>query len=279
MGEIIGGIYCIINTESGKPYVGSGVSFNRRKTTHFSKLKLNAHGNPHLQNSFNYYGKDKFIFEIIENIERTEEMTTENFKNILLERENYWIDFLKSNNRDYGYNIRKEASSNLGMKLTEEQIQKVSGKNNHNFGKPMLEETKQKLREINYGENSPHYGEKQSEETKKRRSNTMMGHKTSEETKQKISNSQKGEKGHNYGKHLPEETKQKQSNSLMGHKISEETRLKISRANAIPLEIILQIKELLDKNVNKKDIIKIVKVSKSTINRVASGYYKGIWGI
>jgi group I intron endonuclease len=132
MKDIVSGIYCIINTESGKPYVGSGINFNKRRANHFSKLKSNIHRNNHLQNSYNYYGKDKFIFEIIEYIENINNLSKKEFGKILTDREDYWINFYHSNDPDFGYNIRKIATSNLGIQYSEEACQKMS-KNHADF--------------------------------------------------------------------------------------------------------------------------------------------------
>ena len=63
------GIYKIVNLITGKYYVGSTKSFETRKTCHFSRLRNNNHTNQHLQNAYNKYGKDSFIFEIIEYVE------------------------------------------------------------------------------------------------------------------------------------------------------------------------------------------------------------------
>ena len=110
------GIYRIINSSNGKCYVGSSIDINRRRLEHFSALSHNRHVNNHLQNAYNKYGKDSFIFEVIENLE-----ITDNIKEDLLEREQFWIDNLKPE-----YNILLVAGSNLGYHHTEETKQKIS---------------------------------------------------------------------------------------------------------------------------------------------------------
>ena len=110
------GIYRIINSSNGKCYVGSSIDINRRRLEHFSALSHNRHVNNHLQNAYNKYGKDSFIFEVIENLE-----ITDNIKEDLLEREQFWIDNLKPE-----YNILPVAGSNLGYHHTEETKQKIS---------------------------------------------------------------------------------------------------------------------------------------------------------
>lgn len=110
------GIYRIINSSNGKCYVGSSIDINRRRLEHFSALLHNRHVNNHLQNAYNKYGKDSFIFEVIENLE-----ITNNIKEDLLEREQFWIDNLRPE-----YNILLVAGSTLGYHHTEETKQKIS---------------------------------------------------------------------------------------------------------------------------------------------------------
>ena len=103
------GIYKIINIINNKIYIGSSVNLYKRKKEHFNKLKKNIHKNIHLQSSYNKYGEENFIFEIIEYIED---------KYLLIGREQYWINEFKSYNRDNGYNICKIAGNTLGYKFT-----------------------------------------------------------------------------------------------------------------------------------------------------------------
>ena len=59
------GIYRIRNLVNNKFYIGSAVNLNKRKSQHFYYLRNNKHHNKPLQNSFNKYKKDNFIFEIM----------------------------------------------------------------------------------------------------------------------------------------------------------------------------------------------------------------------
>jgi group I intron endonuclease len=63
------GIYQITCTANGKKYIGSSLSIERRFTHHKTQLKYNKHINNHLQNAWNKYGKDSFVFEILEKVE------------------------------------------------------------------------------------------------------------------------------------------------------------------------------------------------------------------
>ena len=60
------GIYLINNIINDKVYYGSSVDCERRWYQHKSSLNKNIHKNYHLQSSWNKYGKDTFIFNIVE---------------------------------------------------------------------------------------------------------------------------------------------------------------------------------------------------------------------
>ena len=60
------GIYQIRNLINNNKYIGSSLDLYNRKNNHFKELKKNNHHNSHLQNSYNEYGEDKFLFEILE---------------------------------------------------------------------------------------------------------------------------------------------------------------------------------------------------------------------
>ena len=59
-------IYIIQNTSNGKLYVGRTNNPSSRKRGHFSELRRGVHGNPKLQNAFNKYGEECFVFSVVE---------------------------------------------------------------------------------------------------------------------------------------------------------------------------------------------------------------------
>ncbi len=119
------GIYLITNEVSGKVYIGSAVDLKHRWSQHCSDLYYSKHRNTHLQRSWNKHGRDVFEFTILEEVPN---------KNLLIEREQYWIDYHLEQNFEL-FNICLIAGSNLGRKISDE--------------------TKQKLSEINSGEKHP----------------------------------------------------------------------------------------------------------------------------
>jgi hypothetical protein len=105
------GIYKITNLTNQKFYIGSSVNIYNRFHTHSTKLKKNVHSSRHLQASYNKYGKDNFIFEVIEYCQ----------KELCVEREQYYLDTLKPQ-----YNKRTDATLNLGVKNSKETREKIS---------------------------------------------------------------------------------------------------------------------------------------------------------
>lgn len=102
------GVYQIVNIINNMSYVGStGRCFGKRFFEHKIKLKNKRHNNTYLQRSWDKYGEENFEFKILEVLQDS---------NKLEEREQYWINFYKSNNKEFGYNLRKDAANNLGTK-------------------------------------------------------------------------------------------------------------------------------------------------------------------
>ena len=63
--QLNSGIYKITNIVTQDCYVGSALNISKRKSKHFSDLKLNRHFSTFLQNSYNKYGIENFTFEIL----------------------------------------------------------------------------------------------------------------------------------------------------------------------------------------------------------------------
>lgn len=108
----LGVIYAIRNKVNGNRYVGATVNERNRRGQHFRDLRAGKHHSGHLQNSFNKYGENNFIFEVLEEVP-SERLTA---------REQFWMDTLQPE-----YNISKFAGgSNLGVKHSAETRAKIS---------------------------------------------------------------------------------------------------------------------------------------------------------
>lgn len=92
--EKICGIYCIENLVNHKKYIGQSVNIKSRFRKHKNYLCNETHNNEHLQSAWNLYGENNFKFTIIEKCE----------KDMLDEKEIYYIAKLKTHDRMFGYN-------------------------------------------------------------------------------------------------------------------------------------------------------------------------------
>lgn len=147
------GVYRITNLINNNSYVGSSSSsLYKRFSLHREQLRKNKHYNEHLQRAWNKYGEENFEFVVIEFCDN---------KDDCLDRETFYINELLCYIPDLGYNKRRIAESNLGLKLSEEQLDRRKG-----FGK----------------------GRKTSDETKLKQSMSAKGRKFKEESKEKLRN-------------------------------------------------------------------------------------------
>lgn len=111
-----GGIYGILNVVNKKVYIGSAVNLKNRNNTHISALNNNKHWNKYLQAAWNSYGCDNFEFHVLEYVED---------KTSLTKREQHYINYFGSFDRERGYNLSPTAGSPLGVKHTEETKRKM----------------------------------------------------------------------------------------------------------------------------------------------------------
>ena len=242
------GIYKIVNIVNSKCYVGSTKDFNRREKEHFDDLIKQKHSSIKLQRSYNKHGKDKFQFLIIEIIPYEKE--------IIIERENYWIKEL--NSKSNGYNIadasfgdmlthhplkeeiiikRSKTTKENNSKLSKEEfnlrfIESRKGDKNGMYGKKHSEESKHKMRIANIGTFEERYGKEKSDLVKNK-----MRIAFTEERRQSLSDKQKidmkGNKNNFYGKTHTEDNRkiisEKVKNAFLTgepQRKAEETRIK-----------------------------------------------------
>lgn len=161
------GVYQIRNLVSGKLYVGSSNNLLfRKRYGHFGPLENNTHENEYLQKSFNIYGKDNFVFEVIEFCKEEEQY----------ENEQYWLDkFYDHKKNCYNINpIANKPPSNYGRAHTEETKNKISKIHKN---KIVSQETRKKIsdnmkKRFKNPQNNPMYGRHHTEESKKKMSET-----------------------------------------------------------------------------------------------------------
>lgn len=172
------GIYKITNLVTGQIYIGSSSNVYNRIHTHKKCLRKNTHENKRLQNSWNKYNEDSFVFELVEECEIDK----------IIEREQYYIDSLNP-----FYNICRVAGSCIGVKHTEETRKRMSdskkGKPSPRKGTKHTEESLKRMSEVKKGIPSARKGTKCSEESKKkmRESAKKRDRNYSQETRQKLS--------------------------------------------------------------------------------------------
>lgn len=185
--EKLCGIYEIINVINNRRYIGQSTNINARFRSHKNKLRKNQHRNPYLQNAWNKYGEQNFIFNIIKICNDVE----------LDEFEQKYIEIYNTCNREYGYNIDNGGNSNKHLSAeTREKISEARKKEN------LSEETRKKMSDAAKQRCS-------TQEWKQYYHNVLSGRELSEETKNKMSES-------HIGKHHSEETRVKIRKATMG---------------------------------------------------------------
>jgi group I intron endonuclease len=174
------GIYKIINIQNDNFYIGSSVNLHRRKIRHFSELRNNKHNNKHLQNAWNKYGENCFVFVIVELVDKKEELHLV---------ENKWLD--GSVGKKYCYNLGRAAiAPMLGM----------CGELSPTWGYKHTKESREKIAAAGRGREI-------SEETRAKRSAKLKGRIISQEQREQISKTLSGEGNYWHGKKRPDHGK------------------------------------------------------------------------
>ena len=140
------GIYQIRNIINNKIYIGSSIDIERRWRKHKERLNKKTHHSPYLQNAWEKYGENSFVFVIKEETQNDKEL-------IILEQK--WIDEKFTYLRECGYNARRQADSPLGttwsLERKKEQSDRISGIKHPLYGKHLTERHKDKISCSNKG--------------------------------------------------------------------------------------------------------------------------------
>ena len=90
----------LFNLKNGKRYIGSSKNLYNRLHTHLSLLENDKSHNKYLQSSWNKYGKDNFILQVLEYCTIEDQFI----------REQYYLDTLQP---EYNLTLNVEARSGL----------------------------------------------------------------------------------------------------------------------------------------------------------------------
>jgi group I intron endonuclease len=224
----MGIIYRITCTANGKFYIGSTVNKNQRWARHRKDLRQGAHPNKHMQASWDAHGENSFLFECIEEVESAVALFIAEQRHLDLHVGKdccfNWAKYagapMRGKKGVETPNFGKVLSDSVKQKIR----QKVSGPLNANYGVPVPEERKQKIREANL--RYPHKERKHtpeaiakiaaastgrpvSEETRAKRSAALKGREIPLDQRLRISATLSGEGNYWYGKQRPESFKEK----------------------------------------------------------------------
>ena len=110
------GLYSIMHISTDRFYVGSARNVSHRMCAHRSLLRAGKHHSPHLQRAWDMYGVNAFRFSILEQVE----------PDLLLEREQFWMDRLNAYDPRLGFNVAAVAGTRVGVPHSAETKAKMS---------------------------------------------------------------------------------------------------------------------------------------------------------
>jgi group I intron endonuclease len=145
-------------------YIGKALNFSRRKREHLTHLNNNRHHNAYLQNAWNKYKKDAFIFEIL-----FERIQIQNLNQLEVKTINQAIEkklaynlapggqggatlLCKTSEERSRITAKSKAHkeklrlAHLGKKHSQETCRKISKANKGQKRKPLIQEHKDKIR-------------------------------------------------------------------------------------------------------------------------------------
>lgn len=134
------GIYLILNKINGKVYVGqTSEKFKRRFWHHQWCLCNGCHSNKYLQKSWDKYGENSFIFKVLHVFTNEENLD---------ELEIKYISDYNATDMKFGYNMQSGGQPKKLCNFRNRESYKISGEKNrqHLLGRKLSEETKAKMR-------------------------------------------------------------------------------------------------------------------------------------
>lgn len=199
-------IYKITCAANQKFYIGSTVNKTQRWARHRRQLRDGTHPNKNMLASWQKYGEDNFIFEIVEVVEDA-------------------IRLLDAEQKHLNEHAGKDHCFNWAL-YAGAPMRGQSGTNTPNFGKTFSAETRAKISASSSGENHRNWGKKLSEETKAkiRTSNLLYPHKGKKHTPEAVAKIAAASKG----RIVSAETRAKRSAALKGRAIPLEQRIRTS---------------------------------------------------
>lgn len=218
------GIYAIVNTVSGKRYIGQTANIKKRRREHMGGIMRGNHNSRVIRRAVAKYGPQAFVFTLVElcAIEA------------LNEREQFWLSHYGKPNL---YNQSMLSGPPRGWKMPDEARQKLIERNRTRV---FTQEMRKNMSDAQKGKKLPqwhidilrnlHTGRKQSAEQIRKSAEGRRGGKRSDETRAKLREAgrrQKGRPGHP----CSEEVKQKLREHNLGKRHTPEAKLKMSLAH------------------------------------------------
>lgn len=206
-------IYKITNKVNGKIYVGKSKNPASRFVKHIKIAETFSSDDNHFQaihGAIKKYGKEFFILDIIEMCDLSN----------VNDRGKYWISLLKTQDKNYGYNLtgggdggfqmseegkQKRRMKMLGRKHSEEHKKKISESNK---GKIISEEARRKISKANSNENNGMFGRTHSLEAKKAISVAQSSRVRPSLTEEHIQNIKRARAAQNTKYRIPKEIKE-----------------------------------------------------------------------
>lgn len=138
-------VYKILCKSNKKFYIGMSQEYEKRWRAHKNQLRLGKHNNVSLQSDWLEYGEDDFEFSLLHEFQDSElcQQTEMSIINNSDAQQLYNIVKDTSIGGDvFSHNPRKE-------EIRQQKVDQMSGKNNHQYGKPKTEKMINSVKEAN----------------------------------------------------------------------------------------------------------------------------------